>query len=82
MARITKLDVRRVVDAMASHLAPATVRTSYGVLTAVFSAAVEAEIIAKTPCRGISLPTVTKRECPTSPTTRTAWRPLAFSSTS
>lgn len=65
LARITKLDVRHAVDAMASHLAPATVRTNYGVLTAVFNAAVEAELIAKTPCRGITLPTVAKRERPT-----------------
>lgn len=52
MASVTPLDVRRAVERMRSKgLASATIRTNYGVLRAVFSAAVESEIIAATPCR-------------------------------
>ena len=55
LATITPLDVRRVVEAMEQRLAPATVRTNYGVLRAILNAAVEADLIARTPCRGIRL---------------------------
>lgn len=52
---ITTLDVKRLVDEMTQQLAPATVRTNYGVLRAIFTAAVDAELIGRTPCRGIKL---------------------------
>jgi integrase len=39
-----------------------TLRTNYGVLKAVFNAAVEAEIIGKSPCRGVKLATEKKRK--------------------
>ncbi len=54
--RVTPLDVRRVVAAMAEDLAPATVRTDYGVIRALFAAAVDADLIGRSPCRGIELP--------------------------
>lgn len=53
---ITPLDIKRLVDEMAQRLAPATVGTNYGVLRAIFNAAVDAELIGRTPCRGIKLP--------------------------
>lgn len=56
LATITPADVRRVVDAMAARLAPATVRTNYGVLKAILNAAVEADVLARSPCRGVKLP--------------------------
>ncbi len=56
LAAITPLEVRAVVDRMAETLAPATVRTNYGVLRAIFGAAVASDLIARSPCRGIKLP--------------------------
>lgn len=56
LATISPLDVRGVIDAMeAKGLKPATVRTNYGVLRAMLTAAVDADRIARTPCRGIEL---------------------------
>lgn len=46
---------------MAETLAPATVRTHYGVLKAVMNAAVEADLLVRSPCRGIRLPNTEKR---------------------
>ena len=64
IALITPLDIRRVVEAMAESLAPATVRTNYAVLKAVLNAAVEADLIVMSPCRGIRLPAGRKQERP------------------
>ena len=65
LTAITPLDVRRLVEAMAGRLAPATVRTNYGVLKAVLNAAVEADVIARSPCRGVKLTTSRLQERPT-----------------
>jgi len=54
---ISKRDVQQVVNRMKRNLAPATVRTNYGVLRAILSAAVTADRIGRSPCRGVSLPT-------------------------
>lgn len=62
IASITPLDVRRVVETMNENLAPATVRTNYAVLKAVLNAAVEADVLVKSPCRGVRLPSGEKRE--------------------
>ena len=48
--------VRRLVSTMAESLAPTTVRTNYGVLRAILSAAVDADLLARSPCRGIRMP--------------------------
>jgi integrase len=56
LSSITPLDVRRLVESLARRLAPATVRTNYGVLRAVLRAAVDADVIAVSPCRGVKLP--------------------------
>jgi integrase len=56
LARITPLDVQQVVNEMSTRLAPATVRTNYGVLRAVLNAAVDDERIVRSPCRRIGLP--------------------------
>jgi integrase len=55
LAKITPGAVRGVVDTMRASLASATVRTNYGVLRAVLSAAVDAELVARSPCRAIRL---------------------------
>jgi len=56
LASLTPSDIRRMVEEMNQTLAPATVRTDYGVLRAVLRAAVDADLIAQSPCRGIKLP--------------------------
>lgn len=56
LASITPTSVRGLVDKMAAKLAPATVRTNYGVLRAAMSAAVESDLIGRSPCRGVKLP--------------------------
>jgi len=56
LADITPLMIQRFVNAMAVKLAPATVRTNYAVLRAVLNAAVAAEALDRSPCRGIRLP--------------------------
>lgn len=53
---ITQPDVQAVVNLMAQTLAPATVRTNYGVLHAVLEAALDADLLVKNPCRKIRLP--------------------------
>jgi integrase len=55
LGTITPLDVRRTVEAMNECLAPATVRTNLAVLAAVLNAAVEADLIGRSPVRGIKL---------------------------
>lgn len=57
VAAVTPAAVRAVVAVMSEKLAPATVRTNYGVLRAVMAAAVEADLIGRAPCRAIRLPT-------------------------
>ena len=56
LAGVTPLDVQQIVNEMAATLAPATVRTNYGVLRAVLNAAVDEGRIARSPCRRIALP--------------------------
>jgi integrase len=58
---ITPHDVRTIVKAMTkAGLAPRTVSTNYGVLRGAMSAAVDAQLIAVNPCRGVKLPEVPK----------------------
>jgi integrase len=65
MSSITPLEIKGVVDEMASKLAPDTVRTNLAVVRAVFNAAVEAEILARSPVRAVRTPTAESRERPT-----------------
>ena len=59
---ITPVHVRNVVTAMTQTHAPGTVRTNYGVLRTILAAAVDTDVIARTPCRGIRMPAHTRRE--------------------
>jgi len=63
---ITVLDVQHLVSEMKKHgLQPATVRTNFGVLKAVFSAAVQADLIPRSPCtgvRGVKSPSATRKQ--------------------
>jgi integrase len=63
LASISPLDVQGVVKRWtAAAMAPNTVRRHYAVLRAILAAAVEAEILGRTPCRGVRLPLVEVRE--------------------
>jgi integrase len=48
--------VQRFVNDLAQRYAPNTVRTYYALLRAIFNGAVNGDLIARTPCRGIKLP--------------------------
>ena len=65
LVSITPVHVRGVVDAMAAKLSADTVRTNVGVLRAVFNAAVEADLIARSPVRGLRLAKADGRSRPT-----------------
>ena len=58
IAEVTPGDVQAVVNAWSRRLAPRTVRRHYGVLRAALAFAVEADWLARTPCRGVKLPAV------------------------
>lgn len=60
---VTPAHVQGAIDAM-RQLAPKTVRTHYGVLRAALSWAVEADLLDRSPCRGIRLPTLSKAPKP------------------
>lgn len=53
-----------VASLVAKGLAPATVRKAYQLLTKSLREAVEAGVLAHSPCRGISLPKIEVREMP------------------
>jgi len=65
IASITPADIKAVVDEMASKLAPNTVRTNVAVLRAVFNAAVEAEILGRSPVRSVRTAKADTRDRPT-----------------
>lgn len=55
LSEIKRLHIQGVVDSM-DALSPVTVRTHYGVMRACMAAAVDEDMIGRTPCRAISLP--------------------------
>ena len=64
LGQITPSMIRRLIKAMIdAGLAPSTVRTYYGVLQGAMTAAVEGELIGRSPCRGIKL-SAERREDP------------------
>jgi len=63
LARISHLDVRAwVADLNAKGLAPATVHKAYQTLAKTLRAAVDAGLIARSPCRDVPLPRVEREE--------------------
>lgn len=59
---ITRADVQKLVDDWSvSGLAPGTVARQYSCLRAVFSWAMSAELLLRTPCRGVRLPQIPNR---------------------
>lgn len=66
LTAITPVHVRGVVTAMRkADLSPKSIRTYIGTLAAIFNAAVEADLLPRTPVRGFHLETVRRRERPT-----------------
>jgi integrase len=53
---LTPVEIQNLVVGWARLLKPRTVRRRYAVISAMFSAAVNADLIARSPCRGIRLP--------------------------
>ena len=58
LAAITPMHVQGAVDARAREVAPATVARDFSALRAMFNAAVDADVIGRSPCRKIALPRV------------------------
>lgn len=58
LGSISPLDIQRLVSTWISDAAPRTVRRRYATLSAIFKAAVDAELIGRSPCRGVRLPPV------------------------
>jgi integrase len=70
LASITPVHIRGVVSTMRrAGLAPKSVRTYVGTLAAIFNAAVDADLIPRSPVRGFHLETIRRRERPTIPPT-------------
>jgi len=67
LGSVVPRDIQAIVNSWVDGRASNTVRRQYDVLRAVFAVAVEMELIARTPCRGIKLPSpeVPERRIPT-----------------
>ncbi len=61
LAQIQPSDIQGAVNAWTDRLGARTVRRTYDVLRAILAYAVENDLIARTPCRGINLPRVIDR---------------------
>jgi integrase len=62
IASITPRDVQQLVNQWCKHAKGRTVRRQYGTLRAILNAAVEADVIGRSPCRGINLPAVDEKD--------------------
>jgi integrase len=58
VSRVDKAGIQRWVNERARERAARTVKREYGVLRAVLAFAVDRDLIARTPCRGIKLPAI------------------------
>ena len=56
LATITPRDIQSIVNTWTTKFAPATARRYYAVLRAMFNAAAQADLIGRSPCRGVRLP--------------------------
>lgn len=56
VGRITRRDVQVLVNVWSERLAPRTVRRVFGTLNAILNYALDCELIARSPCRGVKLP--------------------------
>jgi len=58
LGTITPLHVQHLVSSWIGSAAPSTIRRRYAVLRAILTAAVSADVIGRSPCRGVNLPPV------------------------
>lgn len=58
LGSITPAEIQRLVATWSMTRKPRSVRRTYSVLSAMFNAAVAADMIARSPCRGVRLPVV------------------------
>ena len=58
LGSITPTEVQRLVASWNTTRKPRSVRRTYSVLAAAFNAAVAADMVARSPCRGVKLPVV------------------------
>ena len=56
LGSITPADVRRLVVEWSAKYAPRTTKRHYGILRAIMASAVAADMIGRSPCRGVRLP--------------------------
>ncbi len=56
LSKIKRMHIQAVVELMAAKLASSTIKTNYGVMRSCMLAAVGEEMLARTPCRAIALP--------------------------
>lgn len=59
---VTPIDIQSLVADWKDSYAPATVRRYYGVVRAMFNAALAGDVIGRSPCRGVKLPDVPETE--------------------
>jgi len=62
LGSLTPVEVQRLVNGLGTRFAPTTTRGYYAVLRAILNAAVNADLIGRSPCRGIRLPTGQAKE--------------------
>ena len=62
LAKLRQTDVQAFVADLRREVGPGTTRSIYGVLRAALNAAVNAELLARSPARGIKLPQVPKTD--------------------
>jgi len=58
LGSVNRRGVQALVSEWCQTMRPATVRRCFDVVRAIFNYAVEADIIARTPCRGVKVPSV------------------------
>lgn len=62
MSSIKRSDVQGLVRGLSEHLAPSTVRLVTGVLSRLFDAAVDDQVVPSNPCRRVTMPKATSSE--------------------
>jgi integrase len=62
LAAVRPYHVQQLVKQLCDELAPTTVHVTYGYVASVFKPAVRDRLIARTPCEGIRLPAIPRRE--------------------
>ncbi|SRR5579875_641548 len=62
LAAVRPVHVQQLVRRLADELAPSTVHVTYGYVASIFKAAVRDRLIGRTPCEGIRLPALPKRQ--------------------